>query len=196
MRKLLIFCSLVAILFSCVNQTKVEEETQNDSIAGLNESVEVNNFLNNKSNLTYDISIKELMEINIIDSTNIEYEPSYELSIKDLMEMKIVKELRLDTSLGVSYDIPLNDLMTIEIPLQKKNRKDIKPNYEMSLQGLLEWQIEEEYKVVDRVELTYDISLDGLMEIKIKGLNRKDSTKRDSLLKIDTLAGQNETVNN
>lgn len=169
----LIFYVFLLLLYGCTDSRKqandaenVKKETQTDTTKS---NLRLPEY---KHPLSYDLTIKELMDINIIDSSNIDYEPTYDVSIKDLMALKIVKELRLDTNLGVSYDIPLDDLMKIEIPVQKKP-KGIQPTYEMSMQGLLEFQIEEEVNVVDRIEVTYDISLDGLMEIKIKDIDKK-----------------------
>jgi hypothetical protein len=169
MTKILIITGLIILFFVSCNQNKEPAESANDSISKKFQS----------GILTYDIPIDKLMEINVVDSYHVEYEPTYEISISDLMKMEIVKDLSIDTSLGISYDFPLSDLMKIEIPVYQKDSTKLKPTYEMSMQGLLEFTVNPEYNIEEHIEISYDLSLDGLMKIRIKNLEKKEMKQKN-----------------
>lgn len=123
-------------------------------------------------NSIYELSIAELKAINIKpDSASNQYLPTYEITIKDLMSLEIVKELRVEKYIDFAYDIPLSELMLLKIPISREHGID--PSYDMSIKGLTELEIKETTNIVDRINLNYDISLDGIMHIEIRKMNDK-----------------------
>ncbi len=114
----------------------------------------------------YSMSLKDLMQVNIILDSNDNFEPTYDVSISDLMQLKIVKELKVETDIDISYDIPIEELMKIELKVVK-NATVYEPTYEMQLNGLMELNLVNKYSIIEKISLTYDISIDGLMKIKI-----------------------------
>lgn len=116
--------------------------------------------------LIYSMSIKELMQVDLVPDSNNSFEPTYDISIEDLMQLKIVKELKVDSEIDVSYDIPIEELMKLELKVVK-NSTLIEPSYDMHLNGLMELKLVNKYSIVEKINLTYEISIDGLMKLKI-----------------------------
>ncbi len=145
-KKIILFL-LITSLISCINENTDEVNKQKRTI--------------------YDLSLDELIEINIIqDKSTEKLMPTYDIPIKDLIKLEIIKELHLSKNLSVSYNIPMEDLKNVEIPIRRKD-ENLLPTYEMSINGLLEFEIKENYQVQSVIKLSYDLSIEGLMEIDI-----------------------------
>lgn len=124
------------------------------------------NALAQYDNDVYNLTLEELLSINVISDSAQDFDPSYEISIKDLMNLELVRELKVEHYLDVSYDIPIEDLMQVKIDIKRK--AGIDPTYEMSLEGLTTLEIKENVSVVEKIGLTYDLSLDGVMKLSLK----------------------------
>jgi hypothetical protein len=119
-----------------------------------------------KNEELYDLTIEELISINIIPSDNqASYNPSYEISLIDLMKLEIVKELKIDTSIELTYDVPIEDLMQIKFNIKKNNA--IEPTWDFSLVGLTSIKLKEDVSVQNKIDLSYDLSLDGVLQIAL-----------------------------
>ncbi len=117
-------------------------------------------------NDVYNLTLEELMSVNVIPDSASNFAPDYEISIEDLMNLELVRELKIEHYLDLSYDIPLKDLMEITIDLTKNN--GIVPTYEMSLNGLTQLELKENVYVIEKIGLTYDLSLDGIMKLSLE----------------------------
>lgn len=156
-KQIYIFVLLIVSIYSCDSNNK--QQTKNYETTQTSKTI-------------YDISLDELMEVNVIPDTNaFELNPTYDIPIEDLMRLEIVNEIVATERLTISYDIPLEDLLKLEIQLKKhKNKPAIAPSYDMSLNGLLEFEIKEEYAVKSHIKLSYDISMEGLLQIDLADL--------------------------
>ncbi|MCK5822566.1 MAG: hypothetical protein KAG95_01080 [Bacteroidales bacterium] len=121
----------------------------------------------NEDTLSYELSISDLVEINLItDTSRFSFEPTYDISIEDLMKLNIIKEIKIDTTFSFTDNIPLDDLLKMKVHIYK-NKTTFYPSYEMSLKGALEITTKEKFEIKTKIKPSYDLSINGIMNIKV-----------------------------